>query len=87
MGRWSGEGHYIINDVVWAVDSLFGDTDWHKLQLSSCSIAIKTTLRYPNEFSDFIIPMQPEKLVPLPSRPAFVSDLDDHTTCQNRDYL
>jgi hypothetical protein len=36
-----------MNDVVWAVDGLFGDTDWHKLQLSSCSAAIKTTLRLP----------------------------------------
>jgi len=36
-----------MNDVVWAVDSLFGDMDWHKLQLSSCSIAIETTLRLP----------------------------------------
>jgi len=57
-----------MNDVVWAVDSLPGDTDWHKLQLSSCSIAIKATRGYPNEFSKSIIPMQSEKLVPLPSQ-------------------
>jgi hypothetical protein len=48
--QWDGglvKRHYIMNDVVWAVDGLFGDTDWHKLQLSSCSAAIKTTLRLP----------------------------------------
>jgi hypothetical protein len=38
-----------MNDVVWAVGSLFGDTNWHKLQLSSCSIAIKITLRLPEQ--------------------------------------
>ena len=43
MGRWPGKLHYIMNDVVWAVDSLFGDTNWHKLQLSSCSVATKAT--------------------------------------------
>jgi hypothetical protein len=32
-----------MNDVVWAVDGLFGDKNWHKLQLSSCSAAIKIT--------------------------------------------
>jgi hypothetical protein len=36
-----------MNDVVWAVGSLFGDTNWPNLQLSSCSVTTKITLRLP----------------------------------------
>jgi hypothetical protein len=33
-----------MNDVVWAAGSLFGDTNWLNLQLSSCSVTTRITL-------------------------------------------
>jgi hypothetical protein len=38
-----------MNDVVWAVGGLFGDTNWPNLQLSSCSVTTKITLRLPEQ--------------------------------------